>query len=270
MDDMAQFRITYDGKALTHHEMDARDLAPALLAMADLLEASVTALHGDRAKAQVNVKGSFKTGSFNIDFNTAVNFLKAMKDIFSGDGVTAVTNGAAVLGLLGIAAKGGQKGVAQVLKWLRGRKITHVELQQGGRAKISVDNDEMEVEEQVILLLRDLAVREAFDRVLAPLDKEGIDTFAAGDESGFSVVVTRQERVYFTPPAGEDELLMEDVRRMAYSIVSLAFKEDNKWRLSDGNSTISAKVSDVDFLAGVNANETSFSKGDVLLCDVKA
>lgn len=127
----------------------------------------------------------------------------------------------------------------------------------------------MEVEEQVILLLRDLAVREAFDRVLAPLDKEGIDTFAAGDESGFSVVVTRQERVYFTPPAGEDELLMEDVRRMAYSIVSLAFKEDNKWRLSDGNSTISAKVSDVDFLAGVNANETSFSKGDVLLCDVK-
>lgn len=56
MGDMTQFRITYDGPALATHEMDAKELAPALMAMADLLESSVRALHGDRAKAQINVK----------------------------------------------------------------------------------------------------------------------------------------------------------------------------------------------------------------------
>lgn len=269
MDGMTQFRITYDGSALSQHEMDARDLAPALLAMADLLDSSVQALHGDRAKAQVNVKGSFRTGSFNIDFNTAVNFINAVKDFFAGDGVSAVVNALEVLGLLGLGAKFGKTGVAQVLKWLRGRKITKVEVLEDGNAKIIVDDDSLVVEAAVLVLLRSLAVRQAFDRVLSPLDRDGIDTFAAGDDVDVSVVITDKERVFFAPPAGEDTLILEDVRRMAYSIVALAFKEDNKWRLSDGSSTINAKISDLEFLASVNSNETSFSKGDVLICEVK-
>lgn len=267
--DMTQFRITYDGPALATHEMDARELAPALMAMADLLDSSVRALHGERAKAQINVKGSFKTGSFNVDFTTAINFLKAAKDIFSGDGMTAIANATAVLTALGLTAKLGYNGVAQVLKWLRGRRITNVQLMADGNVTIVADDDEQEVEYQVLVLLRDLAVRQAFDRVLGPLDREEIDTFAAGDEAAFGVVIREDERPYFSAPAGQDELIIEDSRKMAFSIVSLAFKEENKWRLSDGNSTINAKISDAEFLAGVNANETSFTKGDVLICEVK-
>jgi hypothetical protein len=55
---------------------------------------------------------------------------------------------------------------------------------------------------------------------------------------------------------------------MAFSIVSLAFKEDNKWRLSDGAATISATIADADFLKAVDENLESFSKGDVLMCEV--
>ncbi|CAG2089113.1 hypothetical protein XCY_001840 [Xanthomonas arboricola pv. juglandis] len=268
MDGMTQFRITYDGSALATHEMDARELAPALLAMADLLDASVRALHGDKAKAQINVKGSFKTGSFNIDFNTAVSYLTAIKDIFAGDGMTAAANAAAVLGILGFAARKSGKGLGYVLKWLRGRRITHVRLDDNGTATIQVDEDSLQIEQQVLTLLRDLSVREAFDRVLAPLDQPGVDLFAAGNDEEFSLVVTEKERVFFAPPAGVDELLLEERRKMAFSIVALTFKEDNKWRLSDGNSTINAKISDSDFIAGVNSNEIAFSKGDVLICDV--
>ena len=269
MDGMTQFRITYDGPALEQHEMDARELAPALLAMADLLDASVKALHGDKAKAQINVVGSFKTGSFNVDFNTMVSLLKAARDLFAGDNVAAITQAATILGLLGIAAKKGYNGLAQVLKWLKGRRITNVTLLEDGKARISVDTDELEVELAVLALLRDLAVREAFHQVLAPLDRPGIDVFAAGSDDDFSVVIYEAERPFFSPPAGEDELILEDERVMAFSIVSLAFKDDNKWRLSDGNSTISAKITAVEFLAEVNANERSFSKGDVLVCRVR-
>ncbi|MCD9124222.1 hypothetical protein LUR55_00270 [Luteimonas sp. C4P040a] len=266
---MTQFRITYDGPALARHEMDARELAPALLAMADLLDASVKALHGDKAKAKINVVGSFKTGSFNVDFNTMVSLLKVARDMFAGDTATAVTQAAGILTLLGIMGKKGYNGLAQVLKWLRGRRITSVTLLENGRAVILVDADRLEVELQVLALLRDVAVREAFHEVLAPLERPGIDSFAAGSDVDFSVVIYDSERAYFSPPAGEDELILEDERKMAFSIVSLAFKDDNKWRLSDGNSTISAKITDADFLAEVNTSERSFSKGDVLVCRVK-
>lgn len=61
--DMSDFRITYDGPALNMSEMDVRELAPALLAIGDLLTASVSVLCGDKIQPQVNVKGSFKTGA---------------------------------------------------------------------------------------------------------------------------------------------------------------------------------------------------------------
>lgn len=269
MDDMTQFRVTYDGPALATHQMDVRELAPALLAMADLLECSVRALHADRAKSQINVRGSFKVGSFSVEFTTSVSFVQAAKDIFSGDGVTAIANATAVLTALGFAAKSGYSGVAQVLQWLRGRRITDVQMTEERRVSLHADEDALVVDYPVLVLLRDIPVRQAFDRALAPLDREGIDTFAAGDDSSFAVIVREHERRFFCAPNGEDEPLLEDTRTIAFSIVSLAFKEDNKWRLSDGNSTISARISDAKFHSSVDANESSFSKGDLLICEVK-
>lgn len=269
MGDMTHFRITYDGPALATHEMDAKELAPALMAMADLLESSVRALHGDRAKAQINVKGSFKTGSFNVDFTTALNFLKAAKDIFSGDGMGAIANATAVLTALGLTARAGYKGLAQVLAWLRGRSVTHVQMKEDGNVTLFSESDTLDVESEVLVLLSDVSVRQAFDRVLAPLDREGIDTFAAGDQSSFALVIRGDERHFFSTPADQDIPLLDDNRKMALSIVSLAFKDENKWRLSDGNATINARISDAEFLLGVNANTISFSKGDVLICEVR-
>ena len=66
-----------------------------------------------------------------------------------------------------------------------------------------------------------------------------------------------------------DVTLIDDTRRSAFSIISLAFKEDNKWRLNDGTNAISAGIEDEDFLARVDANMVSFSKGDILVCDVR-
>ena len=55
----------------------------------------------------------------------------------------------------------------------------------------------------------------------------------------------------------------------AYSIIALAFKDDNKWRLHDGNNTISVSIEDQKFLSDVNENKISFSKGDILICRVR-
>ena len=67
--------IAYDGPALAAHEMDVKELAPALLAFSTLFEEANSMFNGDRTKIAINVKGSFKSGSFGID-------LSVVQDVF--------------------------------------------------------------------------------------------------------------------------------------------------------------------------------------------
>ena len=234
---MSEFRITYDGPALNTHQMDVRELAPALLAAGDLLDAAVFSLNGNTIKSQTNVVGSFKTGCFAIDFALTADWILRVRDIFSGDSATAIANAGAILGLLGLSYHKGKPTVISVLKWLKGRKILKVD-QLETTAIIYVDEESIEVEKAVLQLLTDIMVRQALDNMLTPLDKEGIETFAAGTDNEIVEIITKNERSYFKTPALEDILLIDEVRKMVFSIVSLAFKDDNKWRLYDGAATI--------------------------------
>jgi len=264
----AHFRITYDGTALSNNEMNVRELAPALLAAGDMLEAATRALNGDRVKSQINVRASFKTGCFGIDFNLATDWVLKVRDIFATDTASAAANAIEILGALGLVVWKGKQSLIAVLKWLRGRKIEKVEI--GDKtARLIVENEALEIELAVLALLRDLAVREALDKLLAPLDREGIDTFASGTDADIVQIIGKAERSWFYTPAVEDDLVLDDVRKMAFSIVSLAFKEDNKWRLYDGAATIHATIADIDFLTRVDQNVETFAKGDLLICMVR-
>lgn len=271
MNDTTEFRLTYDGPALERHEMDPRELAPALLAMADLLEAAAHVIYGDKARVDVNVKGSFRSGSFHVDFVTGLHWFQSIRDIFAGPEAAAIANGSAILGALGVI---GTKGLFPLLKWLRNRPISRIESideGQGGHStvRIYVGDEFYEVEKDAVDLLRDIAVRKATERVLAPLSQSGIDVFALGKGSSVNLVVSQAERESFLAPTEEDILIIDDIRDMVYSIVSLTFKEENKWRLSDGSSTISATISDAVFLHAVHNDMASFSKGDSLVCRVR-
>jgi len=71
-------------------------------------------------------------------------------------------------------------------------------------------------------------------------------------------------------PAPDELLIIDDIWDMAFSIASPAFKEDGKWRLSDGSSAFAATISDAEFCHAVNNDLVSFSKGDSLVCKVRA
>lgn len=267
---MSTFRITYDGPELASSQMDVRDLAPALLAVGDLLEATTGALYGDRVKPQVNVRGSFKTGSFGIDFSLAADWTSRIRDMLAGNDATSAANALAILGALGwVAKKTIFPGLFSVLAWLKGRAIERVELQEN-IAVLHVQGESLEIELQVLTLLRDVSVRGCCEKVLQPLDNPGITSLVIGDDDGsiFQKVETSQREWFAKPPLTE-ELLVDDVRKMVFSIVSLAFKDDNKWRLHDGASTLHATISDTQFLARVDANQVNFAKGDVLVCEVR-
>lgn len=270
MTDMSTFRVTYDGPALEASQMDVRELAPALLAVGELLESATHALYGDSVKPQIDVRGSFKTGSFGIEFVLSADWISRVRDILAGSDVTAATNALAILGALGWAAKKAvTPGLFAVLAWLRGRKITRVETLENS-AVLHVDTESIEIELRVLTLLRDVSVRNGCAKVLQPLESAGISSFTVGDDEG-SVAhrVEADQRAWFAMPVVEDELLIDEVRRMAFSIVSLAFKDDNKWRLHDGSNTVHAAISDTGFLTKVDTSQINFAKGDMLLCEVR-
>lgn len=161
-----------------------------------------------------------------------------------------------------------------LVRQLKGRKPEKVEKLTADRVRITLTvegtPEVIEVPMQTLRLYQDVAVRKSLEGVVHdPLTKEGIDTFKASDsEAGLPVVIKEGEAESFTAPEIEGSIVTDEARNMALSIVSLAFKEDRKWRFYDGNSQLSATIADEDFLRKVDNNEP-FTKGDVLRCEVR-
>jgi len=139
----------------------------------------------------------------------------------------------------------------------------------GKRRLVCEDGEALIVEEHTVLLLRSLRVREHLWQVVAPIERDGVDTVALGTDERIDAVVTREQAAWFVPPPADETVVHEDERTMAFSIVSLSFKECNKWRLYDGATTIHATISDAGFLSRVDQNVERFAKGDLLVCKVR-
>jgi hypothetical protein len=130
------------------------------------------------------------------------------------------------------------------------------------------DGASIEVRHEVSDLYRSYPVRQAVEDSLEPLRQSGIDTVEFSERGSALETVSKSERETFAAPILDEQIVLDQKIQAAYTIVSLAFKSSNKWRLYDGNSAISAIINDKEFLDKVERNMIAFSKDDVLLCDV--
>lgn len=259
------FYIAYDGPALAHSQMDVRELAPALLALSDLFDEANKVLNDGRATIRLNVQGSFKSGCFGIDL---IVFQGAVKSLLSClPGREDIATAADIAALLGFSAIGGAGGLARLLKLLRGRKITKIEMKDG-KAIVYIDNEHFETEEKVIELLRNTRIRQAFeDAITKPLKVDGIDTVGiaeSADRESFAIIIEEEEAEYFMAPSIDDEELGERDYETTLQLVGLSFQENNKWRFSDGASLFHALLADPVFLKRIDAHEAVFAKGDII------
>jgi hypothetical protein len=263
------FTIAYDGPALRDGAMDVRDLAPALLALGQLLDAANAALNGDAAQLKLQVRAT-ERGSFQIVLDLAQHWSADVLGFFERPDVGGATN--LLAWVLGVPAVGTAaiNSLISLTKILRGRSPDQVERLPDNTMRIIFGTETIDVPIELLRLYQDVAVRNAVQKLIdEPLKREGVERFEVRKDGAVAESVSKAEAGFFARPVVPDETLVDETRRSAFSIVSLAFKEDNKWRLFDGNTQISAAIEDQDFLGRVNDSQIAFTKGDILLCDVR-
>lgn len=257
----AAFTVSYGGAALETHAMDVRDLGPALMSLGQLFDEANRILNGDKVFIKVQVKAHTQ-GSFEICLEAVQSLSSQLSGFLTGDVVTSALN----LKELIFLGSGSLYWLIKKLKGGKPKKITNLE---NSYIRIENDTETFEISLKLLRLYQDVAVRTAAEKTLQPLKNDGVDVFIIKDKGQERERIDKSESAFFLVPKVEDEQLVETEHESAYSIVSLTFKADNKWRLYDGNSAINATIKDEAFLKKVDENRVSFAKGDILLCKMK-
>ncbi|CAN7679625.1 hypothetical protein LJR039_005444 [Pseudorhodoferax sp. LjRoot39] len=264
------FSIKYDGPALVTHQMDVRELAPALIGLSELLEHANKAAFPDAAPVRINVQGTFKGGSFGVDLIAVQNIGQQIMSMLSGPGATSAANLFGILSGLGLLGGGGLIGV---IRWLRGRKPTAIRLE-GDSAVFELQMTEsvetMEVDLVAGRLYQSKVVRQALAKVVKPLERDGIDVFASGREGVAETVITKEDVPSFEQAAADAEIVSDTLSAgVLLQLESPVFKDKNKWRFNDGATSFFAELADPEFVRAVELGEERFGKGDVLVVDLR-
>lgn len=270
MSTSVHFSIKYDGPALVGHQMDVRELAPALIALSELLEQANKAAFPDAAEVRVHIQGNFKGGSFGVDLVAMQTIAQQLVSMFSGPEATGAANLFAILGGIGLLGSGGLIGV---IKWLRGRKPTTIKFE-GDKTIFELRESEtvetFEVDLVAGKLYQSRIVRQSLAKVIKPLEREGVDVFACGLDGKTEAVVTKQDVNSFLMSASVADIVSDTLSEgVLLQIESAVFKDDNKWRFSDGSTPFFAEITDQRFLARINSGDERFGKGDVLIVDLR-
>ena len=270
----SQFRVVFEGDVAAGGEMDVRDLAPALLALGNVFTAANEELNGDRAKSSVRVQAT-GSGSFFVVLDIWVNFTDVLASFFDfakdhHEGIVAANDLVDLIAKIGGGAAFASGGLLAFLKWLRGRKPEKVEEKKDGTVVVFINEVRFITNKKVLQLAESLAVRESVEEFSEALEKKGVQSirFEKPAAKEPPLVLTPEDAPALKVPDAEEEVLLDEVRKMALQIISLSFKPDNKWRFFDGESTFTAAIEDENFLKEVANNERAFAKGDTLICDV--
>lgn len=267
--------IAYDGDALRSGQMDIRELAPALMGFGDLVRDANRALNGDRADVTVLVTSKFRRGSFGIKISLIQTILQHAKGLFGSEMLHDAVTLAKLLGLTIYSEKPKEvvENVFELLKFLRGSEAKKTEPLPDGSVKVTnVKGDTRIVNNGTLILVQDNSVRNDVRRLLLPLSSPGIDRFETRDVKTKEPVetITRGDLpvVPALPPAMTMTMhempALETRSTGLFQIVSLVFREGNKWKLNAGQGDFWAEIEDPVFLNRVHRHEILFGEGDAL------
>jgi len=274
MQDSVDFSINFEGSALSDYTIDVREISPALLALADLIEAANQVTNCCPYNVRLKVKGSFKAGYFGVDLIAVQSIIQKMAGLFTGQHVTAAANLIALLNGLGFLKNKGQISLVKLIKWLRGNTPTKIERRND---KFIIEHEEnqitksIEVDAITGMLYQNIVVRQSLTKAIKPLEIDGFDRLVIEKNGIQQEVIEKTDLPFFEAASNEDDIVSDITQEgIILEVQTISFKEGNKWRFSDGARSFYADMKDTDFMARVNTGSERFGKQDVLKVDLRS
>lgn len=261
--EVERLSMRYAGPALEANSMDVRQLAPSLLALADLVAIAHSQINPTlNAPPTLEVAGQ-RGGSFIVDLWLAVQ--ENVPDLFTSSQASAAANG------VGIGAP-----IVGAVSWLvsRRRRGQESSVTEAGAGIVRVDwPDGTTIEAP--LAAQSLIERMDFNRtasqVFEPLRADGVDAVelhvvsVRGRETDLRATVAREDLPGFNPLLHDEGELPNGTRIVTVRIESIAFKVGNKWRVHDGQRSMWASLDDPSYVQQMVNGEVRFGDGDRLL-----
>ncbi len=273
MTDNASFFVLFNGPGVEEGRIDVRDLAPALLSLGKLIDAANIAVYGEKQPIKIEAK-AISAGSFEVLLQAVPTAWDTLTALIDGSGAQHAKALLEWLGLFGVTPLAAVGGLFGLYRWLDGKKPTSISKASAGTFSLEVDGKTLLVSLEVMRLYQDIAVNKAVSELLTSVEADNVNRVEFRPEgvskSSPSLVLTKADRRPATLEEPAPSVVVDDTRRVALSIRSLAFQEGNKWRLFDGQNVITATIEDQDFIDRVDKNLVRFAKGDVLICEVRS
>ena len=253
IDPSLSFKMTFVGDALEEHEMDIRELAPALLNAADFFKESNRQLHPAEPDIQVNIRGT-NEGSFLVQlkmmFDDTTNALVS-------EPAKQVESLILLLGFFGGMVK------CLVKRHNSGEPASSVET--GDEVVLEwPDGTVLRVNRNVPRLSEDPAIRRPLNGMVKPLQRDGIDSVTISRSDDEVEEVTSDDLPAIEGDGTDDrEILNESTFQRTLTIKTTSWQIGQKWRFNDGQATFYAAIVDKEFNARIEARE-AFAKGDEL------
>lgn len=260
--------MAYDGPALADGTFRVRDLAPALLAFADLVERLNRLTNGRDSAVEVKLRAEPRRGSFEIDLALIVSFWQQVRDLVLGDDAQALERLLAVL--VGGGAAGA--GVWKLIRAIGQQRVRRVEASGPRVVVILDDGSRLETADTTWRAAEDRTVRRMAVKVLAPLGQDGIDELALRDETGREGErLTREDLAVFRAAAAEDDpVLYESEHELVVTVVRPVLDESpGKWQVAYNGQRVYVAIEDEAFLRRVAQGQEAFAAGDRLRCQVR-
>lgn len=262
--------IRYDGPALAGHEMDVQDLAPALLALADIIQIANKKFNGTETIIKVLVNADVEQRCFMIDVSLVQSFLDQAKGFLGSDHVKTAYDIAQWVGLLG----SGTIGLFQLLKFIRGTKDvgTQLQIQADGTGNVIVtgNGNTIVVPQQVYQLAHEPKAVEKAKAVMRPLEKEGYETlaFLDGEREIFEVNSSEAEGIGELASQPLSDLPSESVSQIRgqVRIKSAQYEGNAQWGFLWNGRAINAEMSDkaAEWVADFQANKVDAPPNSIL------
>lgn len=239
--------IRYDGPALTGHEMDVQDLAPALLALADLVQIANRKFNGSHAEIKVLVNADVEQRCFMVDISLVQSLLEQAKGILGTEHVKTAKEIAEWVGILG----GGAVGLFQFLKFIRnqGDTLSPLKIEASGESVVVTGNgNSITISREVYMLAKEPKAVEKAKGVMRPLEKNGYETlaFLEGDSETFEVdkqeaaeIAQLSDQPLSDIPTESSSRIHGDVR-----IKSAQYEGNAQWGLLWNGRAINAEMTD--------------------------